>query len=109
VRRKSQLDDAAAAAVPSLYPDGRSDRGGSEPECLDLSHHRGRTLVAVGLERANAVALVDVSDPSAPSVIDLAATGANPEGIRFLKRGSRLFVLSANEAAGTVSILEVVD
>jgi DNA-binding beta-propeller fold protein YncE len=105
----SQLDDAAAAAVPSLYPDGRSDRGGSEPECLDLTDHRGRTLVAVGLERANAVALIDVSDPSAPSVIDLAASDANPEGIKFLKRGGRLFVLAANEAAGTVWIFEVVD
>jgi hypothetical protein len=77
-----------------------------DPECLDLAVHRGRTLVAVGLERANAVALIDVSDPSAPTVIDLARIGAHPEGIRFLKRGSRLFVLSANEAAGTVPVLE---
>ena len=28
--------------------------------------------------------------------------GANPEGVKFLKRGSRLFVVSANEADGTV-------
>jgi len=42
-------------------------------------------------------------------VIDLAQVGANPEGIKFLERGSRLFVVSANEADGTVSILEVVE
>jgi hypothetical protein len=46
-RTGSQIDDAAAAA--GLYPDGRSNRGGSEPEVLDLTHYRGRDLVAVGL------------------------------------------------------------
>jgi hypothetical protein len=110
----SQLDDAVNTA--GLYADARSDRGGSEPEGLDLTEHRGRTLVAVGLERAidagaasGAVALVDISAPGDPTVIDLIKVGANPEGIKFLKRGSRLFVVSANEADGTVSILEVVD
>jgi DNA-binding beta-propeller fold protein YncE len=102
----SQLDDAAAAA--GLYPDSRSNRGGSEPEVLDLTHDRGLTLVAVGLERANAVALVDVSEPSAPAVISVAAAGIGPEGIKFFRAGSRLFVASANEVSGTVSILEVV-
>lgn len=103
----SQLDDAAAAA--GVYPDSRSNRGGSEPEVLDLTHHRGRTLVAVGLERANSVALIDVTDPTSPTVFALAPVGLNPEGVKFLKRGDRLFVVSANEASGTVSVLEVVD
>jgi hypothetical protein len=102
----SQLDDAAAAA--GIYPDSRGNRGGSEPEVLDLTHHRGRTLVAVGLERANAVALIDVNNPESPVVIDLAPVGAAPEGIKFFRSGSRLFVAVANEVSGTVSILEVV-
>jgi len=102
----SQLDDAAASA--GVYPDGRSDRGGSEPEVLDLTHHRGSTLVAVGLERANAVALVDVSDPTAPLVIDVEPVGVGPEGIKFFRVRNRLFVAAANEVSGTVSILEVV-
>ena len=102
----SQLDDAAAAA--GVYPDGRSNRGGSEPEVLDLTHYRGSTLVAVGLERANAVALVDVSDPTAPLVLDVAPVGVGPEGIKFFRVRNRLFVASANEVSGTVSILEVV-
>jgi uncharacterized protein len=102
----SQLDDAAAAIVS--YPDSRSNRGGSEPEVLDLTHHRGMTLVAVGLERANAVALINVSNPVAPVVIDLAPVGAGPEGIKFFRRGKHLFVAAANEVSGTVSILEVV-
>lgn len=101
----SQIDDAAAAA--GLYPDGRSNRGGCEPEGLDLIRHRGRVLVAVGLERANAVALVDMTAPTAPTVVSLAPVGSNPEGVKFMLRGRDLFVVSANEASGTLSVLAV--
>ena len=102
----SQIDDRAAAA--GVYPDSRSDRGSTEPEVLDLTHYRGLTLVAVGLERANAVALIDVSDPSAPAVIDVESVDVGPEGMQFFRRGKRLFVAAANEVSGTLSILEVV-
>ena len=102
----SQLDDAANEA--GLYPDGRSNRGGSEPEGVDLANHRGTTLAAVALERANAIALVDVSDPAAPSVLGVQGVGVGPETVKFFRRGSRLFAASANEVSGTVSILEVV-
>ena len=101
----SQLDDWAALA--GIYPDGRSSRGGSEPEVLDLATFRGRTLVAVGLERANALALVDVTDPARPTVVDLELVGAAPEGVKFFRRGDRLLVATANEADGTVSVLQV--
>ena len=101
----SQLDDAANAL--GIYPDSRSNRGGSEPEVLDLTHYHGMTLVAVGLERANAVALIDVSNPSTPLVIDLASVGSAPEGIKFFRQNEGLFVAVANEVSGTVSILEV--
>ena len=102
----SQIDDAAAAA--GVYPDGRSNRGGSEPEVLDLTHYRGRTLVAVSLERANAVELIDVTEPTTPAVIAIAPVGVGPEGVKFFRVGNRLFVAAANEVSGTVSILEVV-
>ena len=101
----SQLDDAAAAA--GVYPDSRSNRGGTEPEVLDLTQHRGFTLVAIGLERGNAVALIDLSDPTKPTVIDVAPVDIGPEGIKFFRDGNRLFVAAANEVSGTVSILEV--
>jgi uncharacterized protein len=102
----SQLDDAAAAV--GVYPDDRSNRGGSEPEVLDLTHYRGFTLVAVGLERANAVALIDVSDPTHPTVISIVPVDVGPEGIKFFRKDNQLFVAVANEVSGTVSILEVV-
>jgi DNA-binding beta-propeller fold protein YncE len=102
----SQIDDAAAAA--GVYPDSRSNRGSSEPEGLDLTNYRDRTLVAVGLERANAVELIDVTDPTDPVVLDIASVGVGPEGVKFFRVGSRLFVAAANEVSGTVSLLEVV-
>lgn len=100
-----QLDDAAAAA--GKYDDLRSDRGGSEPEVLDVAKFKGHTLVAVGLERAHAVALIDVTNPALPQVIDLDATGNNPEGVKFFKVGGRLYLVTANEASGTVSAFRV--
>ena len=102
----SQLDDAAAEA--GIYPDDRSNRGATEPEVLDLTHYRGLTLVAVGLERANAVALIDLSEPTAPVVRDIESTGVGPEGVKFFRNGRRLFLAVANEVSGTLSILEVV-
>ena len=106
----SQLDDAAAAAVPSLYPDSnRSNRGGSEPESIDITDYRGQTLGAVALERANAIALVDLSDPTRPKVLQVAGLegGIGPESVKFFRQGARLFVASGNEVTGTVSIFEV--
>lgn len=102
-----QIDDAAAAI--GAYPDSRSNRGGSEPEVLDIHDFHGTTLVVVSLERANAVALIDVENPASPTVIDIVPVGTGPEGIKFFRRGSRLFVAVANEVSGTLSILEVVD
>jgi hypothetical protein len=104
----NQLDDGANAA--GVYPDTRSNRGGSEPEGLDLTHHRGVTLAAVGLERASALSLVDLSNPIKPVVIDTfdLSPQIGPETVKFFRRGSRLFVASGNEVSGTVSILEVV-
>jgi DNA-binding beta-propeller fold protein YncE len=103
-----QLDDAADDA--GVYPNGRSNRGGSEPEGLDLAQLREWTLVAVAMERANAVGLVDLSDPKSPVVIDVAGLDGQigPESVKFFRLGARLFVASGNEVSGTVSILEVV-
>lgn len=104
-----ELDDLANDN--GVYPDGRSNRGGSEPEVLDLAEFGGRTWVAVSLERAGGIALIDVTTPTAPLVVAFGYTGstsANPEGIRFFARGNALFVASANEGSGTVSIFRVV-
>jgi predicted extracellular nuclease len=98
----NQID--ALSARMGIYPDNRSDRGGSEPEVLDATVFAGRALVAVGLERANAIALVDVTDPVAPHVFQAITSGVGPEGVKFVEQDGQLFVLSANEVDGTVTI-----
>lgn len=101
----AQLD--AAAALAGVYPDSRSNRGGSEPEVLDVTKRKGRILVAVGLERAASVALIDVTNPATPTVIGLAPTGNNPEGVKFFRNKGNLYVLTANEGSGTVTAIRI--
>ena len=108
----NQLDQAAADAC--LYPDGRSDSKGAEPENLVTFKFHGDAYAAVGLERADAVALVSLEDPANPVVVSVAAVnpgtalgGQAPEGIAFLKRDGSHFVYLANEKSGVVSVFEV--
>ncbi|MCL6510640.1 MAG: ExeM/NucH family extracellular endonuclease [Anaerolineae bacterium] len=100
-----QLDDIAAAR--GVYPDSRSNRGGSEPEVLDAIVFNGRAIVAVGLERANGVALVDITNPAAPRVYQLISTGVAPEGIKLVVKNGALYVFAANEVSGTLSVARV--
>jgi hypothetical protein len=101
----SQLDDLAARY--GVYPDSRSPNGGSEPEMLDVIAFGGRVIAAVGLERANALAFVDITTPTAPRAFALVRSGSAPEGIKLVERGGQLFVLSANEGNGTVTTATV--
>jgi hypothetical protein len=106
------LDRAAAGA--GLYPDKRSNKKGSEPEmvvCLDLG---GRPYAAVTLERAGALALVDLGDPAQPTVVGLAPTGAKPledapEGLALFRdpSGTADYLYVANEGTGTLGVLRV--
>lgn len=99
----------------ALIDASRARRGGTEPENLDTVTIDGRTLAVVGLERANAVALVDLTSPTTPSVIDLEGIGdvtppdtrQAPEGIKIRQVNGRTFVFVAFELSGTVGIFEI--
>ena len=99
------LDDLAARW--SRYPDTRSNRGGSEPEVLDAILFDGQAIVAIGLERANAVVIIDVTQPQTPTLISMIPTGTGPEGIKLVARNQALYVLAANEVSGTLTIARV--
>lgn len=45
-----------------LYPDGRSDAKGSEPEAVEVGVISDRTYLFLGLERASAVMIFDLTD-----------------------------------------------
>ncbi|MCW5890180.1 MAG: choice-of-anchor I family protein [bacterium] len=97
-----QIEQIVAAQLPAFHNSGvgkspgdgfdtRSDNKGPEPEGLVVGEAEGRTLVFVGLERANGIMVWDVTDPAAPifqewertQVVfdgDLVTAGAQPAG-----------------------------
>jgi YVTN family beta-propeller protein len=73
----SFLEELVNAQVPTFHNAGvgknagdgydtRSDNKGPEPEGLVVGQAAGRTLLFVGLERANGIAFWDVTNPNAP-------------------------------------------
>jgi DNA-binding beta-propeller fold protein YncE len=83
-----------------IYDDRRSDDKGVEPEAA-TSGWVGKTQIAIiGLERADAFAIYDVSNPYAPLFIKMYKTGDAPEGILFIPAskspiGQSLIVVSS--------------
>ena len=107
----NQLDEAAHAA--GIYPDGRSDNKGSEPEGVVAFEAAGGTWAVVALERADALALVDLGKPNDPQVrgvVSLRREGDGklaPEGVILFEQDDVHYVAAANEKAGTVSVVAV--
>lgn len=113
----NQVDAVANAAGRwgAFVESSRARRGGSEPEGVETIALDGRVLAVVGLERANAIELLDVTDASKPTVIDVAGIGGlagsarlGPEGLKILTVGTRVYVLVAFEVSGVVGIFEIV-
>jgi len=90
------------------YPDGRSDDKGCEPEGITTGRVGNKNILFVGLERANAVMVFEMTNPTTPNFLQLLDTGVAPEGVLFVPaaespNGKSLLIVS-NEASGTVSI-----
>ncbi|MBC7828537.1 MAG: choice-of-anchor I family protein [Chitinophagaceae bacterium] len=79
---KNELD--RKAVEPLFYDDGRSDDKGVEPEGIALGFVGKKNLAFVGLERADAVAIYDVTNPVYPSFLQILKTGDGPEGVLFI-------------------------
>lgn len=94
------------------YPDDRSDAKGVEPENLTIGMIGSKRFVFVGLERADAVAVYDITDMSNITFKQfLKTTGDDaPEGILFISatdspNGNPLLVVS-NEDSGNVTVYQ---
>lgn len=98
---KNELEKKTQEA--SFYDDGRSDDKGVEPEGLTLGFVGKKNLVFIGLERADAVAIYDVTNPVYPSFLQILETGDAPEGVLFIpakdspNKQSLLVVSSEND------------
>ncbi len=105
----------------------RSDSKGPEPEYVELGQVGSRTLAFLGLERSSAIAVYDVTDPTAPTFLDYVwnrdfeaqledpedplAGDLGPEGLEFVAAedspsGEPLLVVG-NEVSGTTTIWQI--
>ncbi len=103
---ENQLEKKTIEA--GVYDDGRSDDKGVEPEGITLGVVGKKPIAFVGMERADAVALYDISNPYNPKFIKLLKSGDAPEGITFISAedsptGKSLLVVSS-EDDGVVKI-----
>lgn len=106
---KNELENKTIEA--GQYDDGRSDDKGVEAEGVTLGYVGKKVIAFVGMERADAVALYDVTNPYSPAFIKLLSTGDAPEGLLFIPakdsptKKSLLVVSSEND--GTVKVYQV--
>ena len=91
------------AAELGLYNDSRSRDKGVEPEGVALLDLGGRTYAFIGLERTlkAAVAVFDVTDPTAVTYVDMIVTDGDlsPEGLTAYRFRGQAYLAISNEVA----------
>ncbi|RYF76851.1 MAG: alkaline phosphatase, partial [Cytophagaceae bacterium] len=102
------LEEKVIAA--GLYDDTRSDDKGVEPEGVTVGTINGRPIAFIALERADAIAIYDLSDPANPQFKQLLPTGDAPEGVHFVSASKsptgRSLLLVSSEGDGTVKVYQ---
>ena len=98
---KNELDVKAIAA--DIYDDGRSDDKSVEPEGITIGKIGNKNVAFVGMERADGVAVYDVTDPAKPVFLQILKCGDAPEGVLIIPaknsptKKSLLLVSSEND------------
>ncbi|MDQ1267626.1 MAG: Phytase-like protein, partial [Campylobacterota bacterium] len=110
-----------ALAQPALFNqdggemDGRSGNKGGEPEALTVGEINGKTYLFVGLERQNAILTYDITNPSAPTLVEYYVSedegDISAEGMQFIPasespNGKNLLLISY-EVSGSTAIYEI--
>jgi DNA-binding beta-propeller fold protein YncE len=103
---KNELDVKAFAA--NKYPNSRSDDKSVEPEGIVIGRVGNKNLLFVGLERADAVAVYDITDPDSPVYLQWLNCGVGPEGVAFVPAGDspngKSLLIVSSEVDGIVKI-----
>lgn len=103
---KNELDVINKDAA--TYDDTRSDDKSIEPEAITVGRVGSKLVAFVGMERSDAIAVYDITDPAKPVFVKLIKTGDAPEGVHFISASkspiqqSLLVVSSEND--GVVKI-----
>lgn len=79
---KNELDIKAKEL--GVYDDTRSDDKSVEPEAITIGRVGNKLVAFVGLERADAIAIYDITNPTAPVFVKMIKTGDAPEGVLFI-------------------------
>ena len=108
------LDRIVAQYYPSLWDDTRSDNKSIEPEGVSVATLGGRSYAFIGLERAHAVFVFDVTDPAAVSFVTAVSRRGdlNPEGMLVVPAADspngQPLLLVASEVSFTLSVFSLV-
>ena len=105
---KNELDKKAQEL--GIYDDARSDDKGVEPESVVVTKMGAKTILFIGLERADAVMVYDVSNPDTPKFLQVFKTGDAPEGLLFIPASKsptkRSLIVVSSEGDGVVKIFQ---
>ncbi len=105
---KNELDIKAKEL--GVYDDARSDDKSIEPEAITIGRVGSKMVAYVGMERVDAVAVYDVTDPTKPSFIKMFKTGDAPEGVLFIPASKspiqQSLVVVSSENDGVVKIFK---
>lgn len=108
----SGSDLATQAIAAGIYPDDRSDAKGTEPENIAVGMVGSKRLAFIALERADAVAVYDITDLGAISFSQMLINSGDdaPEGVVFVSAADspsgKALVIVSNEGSGNISIYE---
>jgi hypothetical protein len=102
------LEERVIAA--GKYDDTRSDNKGVEVESVTVSKVNGQMIAFIGMERADMIAVYDVTIPASPKFLQLFSTGDAPEGLMYIKpkdspNGRSILVVSS-EGDGSVKLYQ---
>jgi hypothetical protein len=104
------LETIIASDFPDLWADGRSDNKGPEPESVVIGEVAGATLLFLGLERSNAIAVFDLTSLADIRFVDMLFTAGDisPEGLSFFTDANGMSYLAvSSEGSGTTTLYSV--
>ncbi|MDT3401584.1 choice-of-anchor I family protein [Mucilaginibacter terrae] len=103
---KNELDVRTVAA--GVYDDARSDDKSIEPEGLTIGKIGNKTVAFVGMERVDAVAIYDVTNPTKPVFLQIIKCGDAPEGVLIIPAAKsptkKSLLVVSSEDDGTVKV-----
>jgi len=103
---KNDLDKRTVTA--GVYDDNRSDDKSIEPEGLTIGKIGHKTVGFVGMERVDAVAIYDITDPTKPVFLQIVKCGDAPEGVLIIPAAKsptkKSLLVVSSEDDGTVKV-----